>query len=73
MPQRFYVTQQTEFGDRHLYGSLTRFIPAEVALHFERLGPGRASDECTVDHAIGPALDTAMCADVAAQVRSMWG
>ena len=73
VPQRFYVTQQTEFGDRHLYGSLTRFIPAEVALHFERLGPGRASDECTVDHAIGPALDAAMCADVAAQVRSMWG
>ena len=73
VPQRFYVTQQTEFGDRHLYGALTRFIPADVALHFERLGPGCFSDEYAVDAPLRPALDAAPCTDVAAQVRSMWG
>jgi len=73
VPQRFYVTQQAEFGDRHLYGSLTRFIPAEVALHFERLGPGCFSDECAAGEPVRPALDAAPCTDVAAQVRSMWG
>jgi DNA helicase-2/ATP-dependent DNA helicase PcrA len=43
VPQKFHVTQQAKYGDRHLYGSLTRFIPEEVAQrHFERVGPTRA-------------------------------
>ena len=42
VPQRFYVTQQAERGDRHLYGSLTRFIPPALAdaVRHER-GPRR--------------------------------
>ena len=44
VPQRFYVTQQRDFGDRHLYGSLTRFIPPTVAAEFERVGPAQTSD-----------------------------
>jgi DNA helicase-2/ATP-dependent DNA helicase PcrA len=35
LPQRFHVTQQRALGDRHLYGSLTRFIPAAIQQHFE--------------------------------------
>jgi DNA helicase-2/ATP-dependent DNA helicase PcrA len=35
VPQRFYVTQQGEFGDRHLYGALTRFVPPHLAPLFE--------------------------------------
>ena len=35
VPQRFYVTQQGELGDRHLYGALTRFLPARLAPLFE--------------------------------------
>ena len=35
VPQRFYVTQQTPYGDRHLYGSLTRFVPPDVAALFD--------------------------------------
>ncbi|CAN5633629.1 ATP-dependent helicase [soil metagenome] len=38
VPQRFYVTQQSAYGDRHLYGSLTRFIPRAVEHHFEATG-----------------------------------
>ena len=40
VPQRFYVTQQGEFGDRHLYGALTRFVPPQLAPLFDG-GRGR--------------------------------
>jgi DNA helicase-2/ATP-dependent DNA helicase PcrA len=36
VPQRFYVTQQGKGGDRHLYGSLTRFIPGSIVRLFNR-------------------------------------
>jgi DNA helicase-2/ATP-dependent DNA helicase PcrA len=36
VPQRFYVQQQMRKGDRHLYACRSRFIPPEVAEHFER-------------------------------------
>jgi DNA helicase II / ATP-dependent DNA helicase PcrA len=36
IPLRFYVQQQARRGDRHLYAARTRFIPAEIAGHFER-------------------------------------
>jgi DNA helicase-2/ATP-dependent DNA helicase PcrA len=39
VPQRFYVTQQARHGDRHMYGSRSRFIPEEIADRFERLQP----------------------------------
>ncbi|MBI5786580.1 MAG: ATP-dependent helicase [Rhodocyclales bacterium] len=36
-PQRFYVTQQGGLGDRHLYGSRTRFIGNAMLPCFEQL------------------------------------
>ena len=36
VPQRFYVTQQAQRGDRHLYAGRTRFIPAADAQRFEQ-------------------------------------
>lgn len=40
VPQKFHVTQQAKYGDRHLYGSLTRFIPSTLAdRHFDRDAP----------------------------------
>jgi DNA helicase-2/ATP-dependent DNA helicase PcrA len=68
VPQRFYITQQTPYGDRHLYGSLSRFIPPEVAACFESIGPSVALAAEQVS-AAAP-LKTI---DVAAQVRSLWG
>jgi DNA helicase-2/ATP-dependent DNA helicase PcrA len=41
VPQRFYVSQQQRSGDRHVYGSVTRFIPPAVAELFENVGPAR--------------------------------
>ena len=67
VPQRFYVTQQTPYGDRHLYGSLTRFIPPEVEGHFESVAPALL-------HAAeaGAAVAALQTIDAAAQVRSLW-
>ena len=35
IPQRFYVHQQAGGGDRHVYGSRTRFIPSTILEEFE--------------------------------------
>ncbi len=65
VPQRFHVTQQAKYGDRHLYGSLTRFIPPTVAALFEHGGP--EAEACV------PAL-RAPCPpiDVRARVRGLF-
>ncbi len=34
VPQRFYVHQQTQYGDRHVYASRSRFIPNGLARVF---------------------------------------
>nr|WP_329716957.1 ATP-dependent helicase [Ideonella sp.] len=67
VPQRFYVTQQRRFGDRHLYGGLSRFIPPEVAAHFDSVGPSAptwASGPLTPPP--GPVLD------LAKRLRERW-
>ena len=35
VPQRFYVHAQAKRGDRHVYAARTRFIPAQIAGHFD--------------------------------------
>jgi DNA helicase-2/ATP-dependent DNA helicase PcrA len=68
VPQRFYVTQQAPYGDRHVYGALSRFIPPEVAALFDAQAPGVvAAAEC------GSAAVPLKTIDLAAQVRSLWG
>ncbi|MEP7295008.1 MAG: ATP-dependent helicase [Burkholderiales bacterium] len=67
VPQRFYVTQQTEYGDRHLYGSLSRFIPAGLASCFETAGLV-ATD--TWGDLQMPMLSSSI--DVAARARALW-
>lgn len=36
VPQRFFVTQQAQFGDRHVYAGRSRFIPASILDLFEK-------------------------------------
>jgi DNA helicase II / ATP-dependent DNA helicase PcrA len=68
VPQRFYVTQQSTRGDRHLWGGLSRFIPPQVAGYFERVGA--AQPETAVPrHMAG---SEAPAFDLAARVRSAW-
>ncbi len=37
VPHRFYVTQQTAMGDRHIYAARTRFITDALAAQFETI------------------------------------
>jgi DNA helicase-2/ATP-dependent DNA helicase PcrA len=37
VPHRFYVTQQSAAGDRHIYAGRTRFISEAMAEKFERV------------------------------------
>ncbi|MBC8057121.1 MAG: ATP-dependent helicase [Rhizobiales bacterium] len=65
VPQRFYVTQQAESGDRHLYGSLTRFIPPTLAHCFEVAGGEAPGDDL-------PGTLRDLTIDLPALVRSVW-
>ena len=67
VPQRFYVTQQSGFGDRHMYGSLTRFITPAVARAFDAVGPTQTVQQHTTALAsAGPVVD------IGAKLRSAW-
>jgi DNA helicase-2/ATP-dependent DNA helicase PcrA len=68
VPQRFYVTQQARHGDRHLYGSLTRFIPSELAHCFESAGVSAGGADDTLSHA----PFTGHAIDVTARLGSLW-
>jgi DNA helicase-2/ATP-dependent DNA helicase PcrA len=68
VPQRFYVMQQAEHGDRHLYGSLTRFIPPALADRFET---NVTDDEEPADGFPSAGVPD-LRLDLAAGVRSMW-
>ena len=57
VPLRFHVTQQPAGGDRHLYGSLTRFIPEDLAQrHFDRVVPASTLVAETLSAAL-PSID----------------
>ncbi len=67
VPQRFYVTQQSRNGDRHLYAQRTRFIPRAMTSLFEDIlwpavTPIRAD--------LRPVQPTVV--DIAAKMRGMW-
>ncbi len=67
VPQRFYVSQQSGMGDRHVYGSRTRFIPNAALSCFEQVSwPAREEDrgETARSHQAG--------VDLAARMRAMW-
>jgi len=67
VPQRFFVTQQTQHGDRHIYAQRTRFIPRAMTVHFEDvLWPPVTPAAIT---GIAPAP---VRVDIGAQMRGMW-
>ena len=37
VPHRFYVTQQSALGDRHLYAGRSRFVPNALAKQFDQV------------------------------------
>jgi DNA helicase-2/ATP-dependent DNA helicase PcrA len=69
VPQRFYVSQQTSGGDRHVYGSLTRFMPSRLATSlFEGIGPKRPDH--TTAHGIPDLREAGL--NIAAKQRLQW-
>ena len=66
VPQRFFMHGQRSNGDRHLYASRTRFIPAVTLEHFERCAwPAAAMDGTPVKPARAPV-------DIRERVRKAW-
>jgi DNA helicase II / ATP-dependent DNA helicase PcrA len=66
VPQRFFAHQQKGKGDRHMYTSRTRFIPASILDRFEI---------CTWPKAPAPNLTTNAPRepiDITARLRRMW-
>ncbi len=57
VPQRFYVTQQRAFGDRHLYAARSRFIPPAIECRFECVAPLPVADDSTAAAFDGPLMD----------------
>src|SRR5579863_5446489 len=67
VPQRFFVHGQRSNGDRHMYASRTRFIPAKLLDHFEcGAWPRAATPGAPVKPARAPV-------DIRARVRRSWG
>jgi len=66
VPQRFYVTQQSAYGDRHLYAAISRFLPEAVRDRFVHLGPDAA------EPVPEPAAPVMAPVDIAARVRAAW-
>ncbi|SDP59198.1 DNA helicase-2 / ATP-dependent DNA helicase PcrA [Phyllobacterium sp. YR620] len=68
LPQRFFTHGQNSLGDRHVYASRTRFIPATLLQYFEnRPWPVHNRDQ------EARAKDVrSQRVDVAAKMRAMW-
>ena len=69
LPQRFYVHQQTAYGDRHVYASRSRFIPEALTGLFESAVWPVAVRE--VNESSAP-IDPAGLVDIAARIRQSW-
>ena len=68
VPQRFYVTHQAAYGDRHVYSSISRFVPEGIRHLFEHVLPTPVA--ATRDAGDGGAEVAAV--DLGAQIRAAW-
>jgi DNA helicase-2/ATP-dependent DNA helicase PcrA len=69
IPQRFFVRQQTARGDRHVYGSRTRFIPDELTAKFESCAWPIAP---LTEEAMAPFHNFFSTVDIGSRVRALW-
>ncbi|MFK4810670.1 ATP-dependent helicase [Devosia sp. ZW T5_3] len=66
-PQRFYVTQQSQYGDRHIYAQRSRFIPRSMSVLFDDVLWPAVKPAHIEGLSPGPAR-----IDIGAQMRGMW-
>jgi DNA helicase-2/ATP-dependent DNA helicase PcrA len=69
VPQRFYVHQQAQYGDRHVYATMSRFITPEVAAQFEVVGPAAQGNALAIPT---PITQAPVRVDIADRIRSQW-
>jgi len=67
VPQRFFTSGKNGLGDRHVYASRTRFIPAALLPLFERITWPIATPE-----ALSRVDARQVRLDIGARMRSMW-
>ncbi|WP_031408005.1 ATP-dependent helicase [Thiomonas sp. FB-Cd] len=67
VPQRFYVQQQSGYGDRHVYASPSRFISQDIAGLFDRDGQWAVMQDV-----VGPSGSRTATVDLAAKVSTFW-
>jgi DNA helicase-2/ATP-dependent DNA helicase PcrA len=67
VPQRFFVHQQSRNGDRHVYASVSRFIPDRIHHSFDRRSWREVSDVAKPS-----ALRPVRVVDVTARLKRMW-
>lgn len=68
LPQRFFTHGQNAQGDRHVYASRTRFIPATLLQYFECMTWPKVRQESAKQ-----AETRNVRVDIAARMRGMWG
>ncbi len=71
MPQRFYVHNQTQLGDRHVWASRTRFIPPHLLPLFDSHAWPPAP-VVAAPTAAGLAAAAHAKVEIAARLRKMW-
>ncbi|HYG55842.1 MAG TPA: ATP-dependent helicase [Burkholderiales bacterium] len=65
-PLKYYVTQQSRMGDRHVYGAKSRFMTAEVLKCMEPVAFGEPPENEARAESAKPTVD------VATRLRGMW-
>ncbi|QQC63947.1 ATP-dependent helicase [Paraburkholderia ginsengisoli] len=71
VPQRFYVHNQTHMGDRHVWASRTRFIPAHLMPLFDAYAWPRVPVP-SAPTATGLAAAARAKIEIGAKLRKMW-
>ena len=67
VPQRFYTYRQADFGDRHVYASVSRFIPASIRQFFDcRIWAERGSEVRPVTRSSTAPVD------ITARLKQRW-
>jgi DNA helicase II / ATP-dependent DNA helicase PcrA len=66
-PLRFFIRQQSRFGDRHVFTPRTRFIPDSILDRFDRTVPVSRSDD-----AADAVPRRGASIDIGARVRAIW-
>jgi len=68
MPQRFFVTGQATYGDRHVHAARMRFVPDVLLPFFETVSRPEAGPDDVRAGDVAPEIRI----DLGAQMREMW-